>query len=538
MSDNKPVSLRRSLAQHMRYPRYRIEESGLYWIIAKLKDAEGRPVNKFMPFRPFPHQQVLNERIYDNGSRRILVPKARRMGFSTDINMCQLDSCLNNLDFHSRIVDMSEDDAKDKLVNRVTRAWDKIESEIDTGMTVGTRSGKELAFSNGSRFTASISGRGGDAAHFLHVSELGPIDYKDPKRSNEVINGAFPAADGGIIVVESTAKGPQGNFKRLCDMAMSIPADERTVDDWEVLFFAWWMDPRHVQNGSMSRIKKDTHDYLDYIQQEADIEISMPQRLWYQVTSDTVSEMKYEYPSLLQECWESPIEGAIYANDINKARAQGRIGKYHAIPRHPVFTIWDLGAPQNTRCILFQCIQGEIRIVDAIHGGHENATGTEGPHKPFEWAAALHERKFIYGKHILPHDGDTTQYTGTTFRDELMASGLRNIDWMQRQTRRDPWARINPTWGNFDRFTFNTDSPGVEIFLNHLSCYHTKTESDGITVKEVPHHDWASHYAEAFSAIIEAEERGFCSKHYGLVAEKRSGPSRKKATYKQHRLYA
>ena len=530
------VDIRKSFAQKMRYPRYRLEEAEIYYIVAKLKDAEGRPINKFMPFRPFPHQQKLNERIFNNGSRRILVPKARRMGFSTDINIAQLDFSLNNPDFHSRIVDMSEDDAKDKLVNRVTRAWDQLDSLIDTGLTLNIRSGKELSWSNGSRFTASISGRGGDAAHFLHVSELGPIDYKDPKRSNEVINGAFPAADGGIIVVESTAKGPQGNFKRLCDMAMAIPPEERTIDDWEVLFFAWWMDPRHIQAGSMSRIKDETHEYLDFVEREENITLSMPQRLWYQVMSDTVSEMKYEYPSMLIECWEAPIEGAIYANDINKARAQGRVGSFPYLPRNPLFTIWDLGAPQNTRCIVFQMLQGEIRIVDAIHGGTEASTQIEGPYKPFEWVDELDKRGFLRAKHILPHDGDVTQYTGTTFKQELMSAGLKDVTYMQRQAAKDPWARINPTWGNFERFTFNEKAVGVKILMNHLSCYHTKTESDGMTVKAVPHHDWASHFSEAFSAIIEAEERGFCTR---FTIGQNSGKvnKRSKVTYKAYSAY-
>lgn len=507
---------RLSIAHKMRNPLFRIEEAGLYWIMGKMKDADGRPVNEWMPFRPFEHQKRLNRKIFTEKKRRVLVPKARRMGFSTNINLSQLDACLNGLNFHSRIVDMSEDDAKDKLVSRATRAWDHLQANAQVGLTLNARSGGELSWSNGSRFTASISGRGGEAAHFLHVSELGPIDAKDPKRSNEIINGAFPAADSGIIVVESTAKGPQGNFKRLCDNALEIPKEERTEDDWEVCFFPWWMDPRHVIRGSYSRITKDVMDYCDWVEKMEGVELTMPQRLWYQVTSETVAEMKYEYPSMLQECWEAPIEGAIFAGDINRARSQGRIGKYPPIPRHPVFTIWDLGAPQNTRCIVFQLMQGEIRILDAICGGHDDQTGIDGPRRPDQWVEELSNKEFVYGSHILPHDGNITQYTGTTFKQELVNGGLRNVKYMERRTRRDPWARINPTWSNFERFTFNTDAIGTQILLHHLECYHTKTENDGITVKEVPHHDWSSHFAEAFSAIIEAEERGFCSRHVGV----------------------
>lgn len=520
----------------MRDPRFRIEEADLYWIVSKTKDERGRNLSKFEPFKPFPHQKLLNQKIFGEGARRILVPKARRMGFSTDINITQLDLCLNNPDFHSRIVDMSEDDAKDKLVNRVTRAWHRLNESIETGINlVGSGSSKELSWTNGSRFTASISGRGGDAAQFLHVSELGPIDYKDPKRADEIIDGAFPAADGGIIVVESTAKGPTGHFKRLCDNAMAVQRDERTQDDWEVLFFAWWMDPRHTMEGRESRISKETHEYCEWVEAQQSINLNWKQRLWYHVTAETVGTMKYEYPSIITECWEAPIEGAIYAEDINKARSTERVGKFPYERRYPVYTIWDLGGPRNTRCIFFQLIQGEIRIIDAIAGGHDTTTGVDGPREPQDWADALRGRGYSYAKHILPHDGNTLHYAGKTFKDELMGAGIANVEFMERQTRNDPWARINPTWGIFDRFTFNTVNFGVETLLNHLSCYHTKTESDGQTVKEIPHHDWSSHYAEAFSAIVEAEERNFCSRHAGSANN--SGRPKRKPQIRKYNPY-
>jgi hypothetical protein len=507
---------RTELTKALKDPRFRIEQAKLYWIVSKKKDNRGRDVSEFEPFVPFPHQKKLNERIYGNGSRRILVPKARRMGFSTDINVCQLDGCLNNTDFHSRIVDMSEDDAKDKLVNRVQRSFRRLNEVLDTGLEVISESGKEISWSNGSRFTASISGRGGDAAHFLHVSELGPIDYKDPKRANEIIDGAFPAADGGIIVVESTAKGPAGHFKRLCDNAQEIKPADRTVDDWEVLFFPWFEDPRHTRtNGKISRVSPEVNKYLDDAEKRLGFTFTVGQRVWYQMTSETVHEMRYEYPTFLEECWEAPIEGAIYADDINRARAAGRVGSFPYIPRVPVFTIWDLGGPRNTRCIFFQLLHGTIRIIDAIAGGFDPETRIDGPRLPQDWADELQRRQFSYGANILPHDGETDQYGGLPFQKELALAGVLNTKCMQRRESNNDWARINPTWANFDRFEFNVDSPGVEILIKHLSCYHTRSESDGITVKERPHHDWSSHYAEAFSSIIEAEERGYCSRHMG-----------------------
>jgi len=525
----------RSFDDDIRDPRWRIEESGLYWIVTK-DVMRGKDVSDFKPYKPFPHQIRLNHEIYNKGRRRILVPKARRMGFSTDINLCQLDFCLNNNDFHSRIVDMSEDDAKDKLINRVQRAWRQLEETLDVGLKDEGMSGKEIKWSNGSRFTASISGRGSEAAHFLHVSELGPIDFKDPKRADEIIDGAFPAADGGIIVVESTAKGPQGHFKRLCDEAGEVPEEALTPKDWVVMFFAWWEDPRHEIEGKYSRVGPDNTKYLDYVEEQIGKKLNPRQRLWYEVSSRTTKNMRYEYPSLLEECWEQPIEGAIYANQINKARGEGKIGNFEWEKGVPTYTIWDLGGKDNMRCLFFQIIAGEIRIVDATMGGMDMAIREDGPGDPGEWVKHLHQKPYWYGSHILPHDGDFKTLGNVSFKRQLMKAGLLdNIRVMPAAVKNDPWKRINETLLAFNKFTFNTKQPTIKTFINHLMCYNVETMNDGITINELPTKKWPSHYSETFGSIIEAIDRGFCGSHIGHGTTRRA---RIKPRYKAYDAYA
>jgi hypothetical protein len=496
------------LAKAMHDPIFRLSRSQLYWIVTKTKDRHGRDVSDFGPFIPLPVQSSIFEAIYTEGKRKLLIPKARREGCSTGINLSQLDFCIYNKDFHSRIVDQSENDATDKLVNRVQKAWTYIKDtfQIDlqhTGMSAG-----DTKWNNGSRFSATISGRGGDAAHFLHVSELGPIDFKDAKRADEIIDGALPAADAGITVIESTAKGPMGHFKRLVDNALEVKPEDRTADDWEVLFFAWFDDPRHYLLGKESRIRKKTHDYLDYIESKTGKTLTLEQRIWYQVMSEKTSNMKYEYPSLLEECWDQPIEGAIYATLINEARSDNRVGKFPHDPRLPVCTIWDLGSPENTRCVFFQQVMGEIRLIDAQMGGYSEDLKEDGPRKVSDWVKLIKAKPYGYASHILPHDGNITTSTGTTFRADLIKLGLTDVRVMQR-IKNAIWNRINATQESFERMVFNTDSPGITVMLKHLSMYHTKTENDGLTIKQMPHGDFSSHYADAFGSITEAIDKGY-----------------------------
>jgi len=523
--------MKQSIIDRIKDPRWRIEQANIYHIQTKER-VNNRDVSQWKPFRPFGHQKRLNQKIITEGCRRVLVPKARRTGISTGINMIQLDACLNIPNFHSKIVDQTQSDATDKLVNRVQKAWEYMEDTYgDMGLVrSSTWNQSALKWSNGAMFTADTSGRGGSAVNFLHVSELGPIDFDDPKRADEIIDGAFPAADGGIIVVESTAKGPLGHFKRLCDNANSIPESDRTPDDWVVLFFAWHDDPRHSREGKYSRISSKTHEYLDHVQDEIGKKLTNQQRLWYHVMSETSSKVHYEYPSLLEECWEQPIEGAIYANLINKARGDGRMGKYLHEGMLPVYTLWDLGGPANTRCVFFQLINGEIRIVDAQMGGI-NKFGEhvmQGPETPADWMSLLSSKPYNYGAHILPHDGNIKQYHGQSFQTDLQKAGVQNVQRLQRR-KGAVYERINETSSEFHRFVFNTDCENVEVMIKHLEVYHVKKATDGVTVKELPHADFSAHYADCVSGIVEAINAGKCNSDFRGQGRRRGRKIKMKA---------
>jgi hypothetical protein len=216
------------------------------------------------------------------------------------------------------------------------------------------------------------------------------------------------------------------------------------------------------------------------------------------------------------------VEGAIYAQDINEAREEGRIGKFLHQKELPVFTIWDLGAPENTRCIFLQMIQDEIRIIDAAMGGYDAETRIDGPREPSDWAQLLRGKPYTYAAHIMPHDANIKQYTGNTFQGSLQKLGITNIRVMEKRGDAEN-RRIDETRMIFNRFVFNSDNVGVDILIKHLSVYHRRFEHDGVSVKEKPHHDFSSHYADAFGAICEATGRGL-TRDSGNVYQGRRKP--------------
>ena len=71
-----------------------------------------------------------------------------------------------------------------------------------------------------------------------------------------------------------------------------------------------------------------------------------------------------EFPTVLEECFQTPVEGAIYAEIIDRLRAEGAIRPAVVDNSSLVHTAWDLGSPLNTVVAYFQIVGAEIRVID------------------------------------------------------------------------------------------------------------------------------------------------------------------------------
>ena len=59
-----------------------------------------------------------------------------------------------------------------------------------------------------------------------------------------------------------------------------------------------------------------------------------------------------EFPSVMEECFQAPVEGAIYAELIDRLRSEGSIRPWKLGGEALTHTAWDLGSPVNT-CVWF-----------------------------------------------------------------------------------------------------------------------------------------------------------------------------------------
>ena len=192
-------------------------------------------------------------------------------------------------------------------------------------------------------------------------------------------------------------------------------------------------------------------------------------------------------PESYENIWEGvprrSVEGAIYAKEIDKAYADGRVRPVPYDPKLKVHTVWDLGWNDSMSILLVQKGTSEIRVIDFIEDSHRTLD---------EYAALIKQRLLNYGTHYLPHDGDAKDFkTGKTAREILTTQ----IGSVQIVPNIGVEQGIRAARMLFGQVYF--DETKAKPLLEHLKRYRRNipTTTDEPTA---PVHDEHSHSADAF----------------------------------------
>jgi hypothetical protein len=471
------------------------------WRLRNLYHIKQASDGRIIKFEPRPEQQRVYDMLFKEGVKRLIILKARRLGMSTALDVLLTDQMLWNAGTQCSLVDQTAADAERKLATIAKVALDNlppvalqcIEKVRDSGSILEVSVAGEAA----SSFFAGLRARGG-TNNWLHLSEWGVIQADDPRRSEEILTGAIPSAEHGRIIVETTWKGGRGgHLWEIVKGALETPEAAKTDKDWRVVFFPWWKDPTYVVEGDVSTISPAISQYLDQMQSQTGHTFSDQQRLWYDRQSRDLGLFIFrEFPTTLDECFKSPVEGAIYAGELDKLRASGAISAFKTDNSTLVHTAWDLGSPVNTVVWYFQVIGGnEIRVIDC---------DMDLDMTPVQRVGHMLAKGYSYGTHFLPHDAAATRTSGKADAQVYTEAGLANVRVLPRT--HDIWIGINACLQMFPRFSFRL--PACERGLDALANYaYKRSSATGIVVNE-PVHNWASHAADALRMIAEAEMAG------------------------------
>jgi len=176
------------------------------------------------------------------------------------------------------------------------------------------------------------------------------------------------------------------------------------------------------------------------------------------------------------------LKGAYYRQQLQKARAEGRIGNVPHEPMLPVYTWWDLGMGDSTCIGFFQFVGTEIRMIDYFEASGEGLN---------YYANVLKAKGYTYADHYAPHDIEVRELgTGKSRKEIALNYGISFL-----VTPNLPIDDgINATRIRFSRLWI--DETKCEAFIDAIGQYQKEWNDKMGDYKLRPLHDWTSHAAD------------------------------------------
>ncbi|HEX5362349.1 MAG TPA: terminase [Fluviicoccus sp.] len=477
------------LARNLADPMWRL--SNLYKIIIKGDNDEEGLVIQFKPNRA---QRRFIERLW----HRNLILKARQLGFTTLIAIVWLDHALFNANVRCGIIAQDREAAEVIFRDKVKFAYENLPPALREAMPLRRDSATELLFAhNNSSIRVATSMRSG-TIHRLHISEFGKICAKYPDKAKEVVTGSIPAVPkSGVLVIESTAEGREGEFYDMTQRAMALHEQKKplTERDYRFHFFPWHQEPGYRMDPDGVIVTAKDHEYFDSLEAKLATTIDAEQRAWYVATRDAdfsgaEERMWQEYPSTPEEAFQKSTEGCYYVTQLTAARKDGRIRRLPLLDSVPCMTFWDIGNSDGMAVWVLQRVGMENRWIRFGEWWGE----------PYSTAVKwLNSLGLVFSKHYLPHDADHVRQGQSTNKsprqmlEELLPGHrfetvprIQDVNWGINQTR--------------DAFpTYYFDEEHCKDGLIHIESYRKKwNERQGCWSDEP---DKAGGHSEAADAL-------------------------------------
>ena len=328
---------------------------------------------------------------------RIIILKSRQQGISTFWLISYEDDGIFNTDYNIGMLAQGLEEAG-TLLTRSKLAWDNFPSAIKELFNIYLTSDntKSLGFSNGSTIFIRTSFRSATLQR-LHVSELGKIANKDPKKAKELKTGTMQAiAAGHTVVIESTAEGTDNMFSIMWDEAVNFSGKNRPPKAFYPVFLSWTQDPDCNLELDQD-IDRDAQAYFDKVEQELQIRLTRTQKnFWVQQFAELGEDIGQEYPATPDEAFSSVRDGTYYARQFRKHVMDGgrMVSDLHD-PALPVYASMDLGLDDDTVIIFFQVYELEWRIIDEYHNSGEHLG---------HYATIITTMPYRIKRLFLPHD--------------------------------------------------------------------------------------------------------------------------------------
>ncbi len=448
---------------------------------------------------------------------RSIILKSRQRGISTFFLINYFDDAITipNITVGMQSYGLEESTA---LLEKLTVAWESLSGYIKESLleiALIKNNTKAMSFNNGSQVKVATSFRG-NTLHRLHVSELGKIANKDPKKAKELKSGTLQAIKAGNpVAIESTAEGQHNAFHEWWYTAVDLEG-LRSLKDFDPVFLSWVDDPDCVL--LVEQLESDT-DALAMSTVEAEwaayqdirsFKLTKEQRWWFIASRRELGDDFYqEYPHTPEAAFAAVRDGSYYArlwrdsghvygtiDPLTKERALTNGRKELYDPALPVHTAWDLGVNDVMVILFFQAFGKELRVVDEYHNSGE---GLE------HYVGVLQQRQkllgYSYGSCILPHDGNVFEMGASmTRKARLYELGIRRIRVLRRS--KDVNTDIEQVRKAIPNMWIDPTRCGY--VLKAITRYSKKWDDLLGTFKDKPHHNEWSNPADALRYMVMA----------------------------------
>jgi hypothetical protein len=216
------------------------------------------------------------------------------------------------------------------------------------------------------------------------------------------------------------------------------------------------------------------------------------------VTADQVQEERDAGMSeeMIQQefycSFSAGLIGAYFLQQMDKAKAEGRIGRVQIVEGVPVDTWWDLGMDDATTIWFTQTVGREIHVID-----YYEASGEGLAHYATVLADKKARYKISYGIHMGPHDITVRELgTGKSRLETARTMGI-NFSVAPRPQKKEDSIEAARSLIQYCWFDSSRCARGIETLLSYRKEYSEKNK----VYTMAPVHDWSSHGADAFQTL-------------------------------------
>jgi phage terminase large subunit len=273
--------------------------------------------------------------------------------------------------------------------------------------------------------------------------------------------------------------------------------------DSDFTYKYWILDPPGPSYQFKFKNKADVTPALDAMMATAPrtilMEMNHIDNQWFpdhlRLQMEDMKKKDYEsYLTIFEGKVRRIVKGAIYAKELEKAQADGRISPAYGLDRSkPVDIGVDLGRADMTSLWFMQQIGMQHYAIDF----YENCG--------FDWSHYLEQiqgRKYQIGRIYLPHDAANEHVSAS----KSIVRQTRDHYPNENQVRVVPRTKsvvndINAVRSIFGRLHFNEKNCGAGI--QALAHYRYEVDpEDTRDISKEPLHDWSSHAADALRCYV------------------------------------